>query len=382
MLYGNITRNIIILSTEDLIMCTSILQLVSLYNIDYNLKKVVPRSIEVEDAKQYISDLSNRMITYKNIREYLPKSLTSEVISKILELINNFHAYQQAAATSTNKGSLSIQPIYNTIATKLLTEQLIAQTKYKQITEIHKGSLIQSLLESDDEYIYILALVEHNRFIDDNDLKYKIGMPDSEKVALKSARLHLTKNGTIKKIFLSDSHPKISEYWYDGFLDLYEAKDDAKNTENAYNALADALKNSLSYKYKPDYAELKNSLNVYFSHQISFTHDECINFLLDSYVPVSPDLNIDELKGKLIKTSSKYDFDSIFCIDIKNIESKLKNRKYKVNDNIELRIKKPVQQLKSNIYTFELETGEKVLCINNVDKDILEKFNFNNIQLE
>lgn len=357
------------------------LQLVSLHNINIDINQAVPRSIGLDDAREYILALSNKMIDYKNIREFKTKSIETGVIYKIMEMCSSLYSHQQTAMTSDRNQNISFVSIHNKIAEKLLIEQSIAQDKYKKLTDINKGSLIQSLLESPEEYIYILALVDHNKFIDEKDLKYKIGMPDSDKAALKTARIHLTKEGSIKKIYLSDSRPKISEYWYDGFLDLIESKDDISNTKFAYNALETVLRTTLSKNYSADYNELKNALDMYFTHNNNYTHADCVGFLVDTYEPVADNLNMESLKKNLEDCNTNNIFDTVFSIDTSAIKSKLKNRKYKVNSNIELNIKSPIEKLKENIYTDKLLTEEKVLIIKNVDEKVLKQFNFNKIDL-
>jgi hypothetical protein len=357
------------------------LQLISLHNINLDSENVISRNIEINDAQDYVLTLSNRMMSYKNIREYNIKSLTTEVVSQIITICTSFTTYALSALTTQDAKPYSYSEVYDIIVQRLLREQIDARRKYQQLTNIKNGNLIQSLLETDEEYIYLIALVEHNKFIDNSDFKYKIGMPDDDKVALKSARFHLTKDGTIKKIYLTDSSPKISDYWYDGFLDLSEAKDNIANTKFAYNAIETILRNTLSSKYSTDYNELKNALNIYFTHNECYTHNACIGFLLDSYEPFGNDFDKDTLKKKLTDCISNYDFDTAFSIDTTAIKSKLKNRKYKVNSNIELNIKNPIEKMEENIYTDKLSTEEKVLIIKNVDEKILKQFNFKNIDL-
>lgn len=360
------------------------LKLVSLHNIDLdNPTSAIPRDIDIEDAQNYILTLTKKMIKYKNVREYTIRSTTTEVISQILELCTNFKSLDLSAISSENDEitSMSIKYLNDNIADRLLYKQIEAEKKYSHLTEIKKGSLIQSLLELEDEYIFIIALVEHHRFIDDNDLKYKDGMPDDEKVALKSARIHLSKEGNIAHIFLSDTTKKITDYWYNEFLELDETKDDITNTKLAYNKYSSLLRHAVYGKSSSDHEALKNALNIYFSHNNTFSHDECVNFLFDSYEPVNADLDLKSIRDKFSECNNKNIFDNTFTIDTTPIKSKLTNTKYIVNDNIELKIKKPLDTIKNGIYTEELSNGEKVLIINNVDQKTLKQFNFNNIDL-
>lgn len=358
------------------------LKLVSLHNIDLNNpEKAIQRNIGIVDAKEYILSLTRKMLNYKNVREYTVKSLTTEVVSQISKLCTNFKTFELSALSSDNKSDINFNDIHNTIADRLLKKQIEAQKKYAHLTELKKGSLIQSLIENSDEYIFILALVEHHKFIDDVDLTYKAGMPDEDKIALKSAQFHINKDGNINKIFLSDTTMKISDYWCNEFLEVEETIDDITNTKRAYNHYEAILKNTLSIKSPSDHSNLKNALNVYFAHNKSFSHEECVDFLLNDYQPISEDINIEHLREKFSEYNTRKTFDNTFNIDISPIKSKLNNTRYTVNENIELKIKKPFEQMKNNIYSGKLPTGEKVLIINNVDAKTLKQFNFNNIDL-
>lgn len=358
------------------------LKLVSLHNIDFNhTENAVRRDINIEDAQQYILQLTKKMLNYNNVREYKPRSLTKEVIYQVLKLCTCFTSEELSAASTEGGKAVSIESLNDIIANRLLHEQIETEKKHPNLNKVKKGSLIQSLIELEDEYIFIIALVEHHKFIDNTDLKYKIGMPDEDKIALKSARIHLTKNVDITHIFLSDTTNTIRDYWYNGFLELDETVDNVTNTKRAYSHYETILRHSLSSKSPADFSELQNALKIYFSHNDKFSHEDCIGFLFNSYTPIKSDVDISNIKEKFIKSDIKKTFDNTFDINIADIKNKLTNIKYKVNDNIDLKLKKPLEEIKSTIYTYKLPTLENVIIIKNVDSKTLKKFNFNNIDL-
>lgn len=357
----------------------------SLHHIDKENDKVVKKNVSIDDASDYVKDLTAKMISNVHMREYKVKSSPNPVISQILNIIqlafSDANIENAATVLPLKKVDTSDNTPESIISKRLLESQKSAQIKYKQITNIKKGSLIQSLVEKDSELIYIIAVVEHSSFIDEKDLVKKMGLPDASKATLKAARIHFDKTLANTSIFLSDSSKKITEYWYDGFLDLVESINNISNTKRAYNFIKTHLKNKLSGKYKQDYLEYTNSLNVYFSHNDSFNFEECLDFVFASE-PISSDVDVEELKSDIkAQKTSNISFDNVFDVDITDIKTSLSNNRYKLNSNIELKLKAPPDKIKENIYTCKLSDGQVALAITNVDEKILEQFNFLNIEL-
>lgn len=355
---------------------------ISLHHIDKDKHMITKKNVSIADATEYVLELTDKMISNTNMREYKIKSAPNPTISQILNIIKSSlsPASSESAATAINIGTKINSPDY-IISKRLLDSQESAQIKYKKITNIKKGSLIQSLVEKDSELIYIIALVEHSSFIDANDLLKKVGLPDSSKATLKSARFHFDSELSLKNIFLSDSSPKISEYWYDGFLDLIESINNISNTKRAYTFIRGFLSDKLANHSKQDHLEYTNSLNVYFSHNKLFNFDECLDFVFNAD-PINTDLNIESIKIELKnKKNSLKLFDPIFEVDNTDIKNQLTNRKYKLNNNVELKIKSSPDKIKESIYTCRLENGQVVLAIKNVDNKELERFNFFDIDL-
>lgn len=351
---------------------------ISLNHIDKDLEKVTSRIVNIDDAKEYISDLVTKMLENTLVREFQTKDGTNSVISEIINIINTYRTTSQ----DTEIAATSLYSHDEMISLKLLDAQITAQERYKQLTKIKKGSLIQSLIENDNEYIYILALVDHSFFLDESDLAKKMGLPDSKKAALKSARIHLNTNLSINKIYLSDSQTRISEYWYDGFLDLKESKSDILNTKKAYNCIKGLLSENLSANHKPDLLEYNNALNVYFSTKDSFSIDDCLDFVF-SIEPIDDTINKEDLKTKIKERNIAANlFDNTFTVDNTDIKRHLRNIKYTLNTNVELKVKSTDARIKESIYTHKLDNGDLILAIKNVDIKELNRFNFYNINLK
>lgn len=355
---------------------------VSLHHIDKENDAVIVKTVSIEDAENYVKDLTEKMITNVNMREYKVKSSPNPVISQIINIINsNLSVANSESAASISELKIEAPTPELIISRRLLECQKTAQIKYGKITNIKKGSLIQSLIENNSELIYIIALIEHSSFIDENDLIRKMGLPDASKATLKAARIHFNDKLAPTGIYLNDSSKKVSEYWYDGFFDSIESINNISNTKRAYTFIKGHLKNKLAGKSKQDYLEYSNSLNVYFSHNDSFNFDDCLNFVFASE-PISSEINIDELKNYIKGEKTKnISFDNVFDVDTTDIKSSLSNNKYQLNSNIELKLKTPPDKIKESIYTCKLNDGQVALAITKVDKKVLEQFNFLDIEL-
>lgn len=350
---------------------------ISLDNIDRENNKIISRKIDINDAKDYINSLIEKILHTDKKREFESKkvSYTMSVINQIVQRYVIKDLVASTTETSVQKESTDSYLNFTTfISQKLLQEQLIAQNKYKHLNEIQKGSLVQALVLHDNKIIYLSCLVEHTTFIDENDLKYKIGLPTSDKATLKSCIIYHSIEGDIDNIYLTDSRSKFTEYWYDGFLELFEKHSDRTNTKQAYNLIKSHITNGLSKSSKADCNALTNSLNVFFSQTHDFTFDNCLDFLFNEYKPQNAELNLTQLRDKIENKATSIKLDTVFAIDNSDIELSLKNTKYYVTDNIELKLKTPKKNLNDYIYSDKLKSNEKILVIRNINEETYSKF--------
>lgn len=365
------------------------IKLISLHNLYLEgVGRAVKRKVNADDALDFIDNLINTIEASNETREYIVVSLESEVVSSIMRICTSYKAFSQSAPTADTTDfnektrNVSYDLIFQRIAEKLLRAQLECQKKHVGINRPQRGNLIQTLVDKNDSYDFIVALIDSKRFIDENDLKYKTGMLEGKENTLKCAKFTIDKESfNINKILLSDTTNKIPEYWYYDFLDLQETRSDIKNTKCAYDSLSGIIDQSLKTKFKPDCQEIKNALNVFFVHNECFSIEGCVDYLLNNYEPIDNKWDKNELKNKLLHCNSDNIFDNNFVINDKDIKNKLQNIKYPVNSNIELKIKRPIECLNESIYADESPTGEKVLVLTNVDVNTLKKFNFKNIDL-
>ncbi|MEW8956028.1 hypothetical protein, partial [Clostridium sp.] len=346
--------------------------------IDLSTETIIPKNPNQNSANNYIPILIDKILSDNNIRNFTVNSYNSQVIKTILNILSTAKSYDESAISGYSTNEFIEQ--FDCISNQLLESQKIAQDKHHGFTQIKKGSLIQSVLEITNGYIYLLALVDHNKFLDENDLSDKNGLP-YEKAAFKSALIYTDNSYNIEKISLTDNNQKISEYWYETFLDLNEAKSDKLNTKHAHTLIGQVISNCLKTKYPADNSNFKNALNSYFFNKPNFKFDDCVDFLFENYEPINPNLDIDVVKSKVKDMASRASFDKFFTIDKKEIKSKL-SPTYELNEKIKLKFNCPLDKIKEKIYVMEIDGGEKVLAIESVDLKILKQFNFKNINLE
>lgn len=346
----------------------------------------IRKNVDVNNGKEYMLNLISNIKKSPETREYQIISDTKEVVNIILKICNCIYTYEEAAADKPegDNPQLTINNLLDRISLRLIESQFKTSRKHSGINHPKKGNLIQAFIEDENEFQFMISLIDSKKFIDENDLKYKSGMLEGEQNTLKSAYFAIDKNNYfVKNIFLSCSKDSaISQYWYDEFLELQEVRSDKKNTSTAYNSISTILSNKLSRKYNSDFLELKNALNVYFLHNDTFSYSDCINSLIDGYVPINDSLNKNELKMSLDECRNKGLFDCKFCINNDDIRNKLVNAKYKVNSKIELKIKTPPEKMKDYLYTKKMNDGELVIVLRNIDESMLKKFNFDNIDLD
>ncbi|MDG6893968.1 hypothetical protein G6Z26_04470 [Clostridium perfringens] len=354
----------------------------SLHTIDKNEDTAKQRDIKIEDAQKYVQSLINKLISNESKREFeiVSESHVANNVKLIAQSLNL--AFEESASTLTPENSTNHSCIEmpcefmeksDLIASRLLEAQKKSQEKYGAFTDIKSGGLIQGLALAENSYVYVISFIDHSSFIDENDLLEKIGLP-KDKATLKSAIFYLGLDFSFDKIYLSDSRINMTEYWYDYFLELKETRTDIVNTKNAYNHIAKVLSKSLYANDKPDFIALKSVLDVYFSQKKEFNLNACIDFMFSNYQAQNDNIDFEQLKRKIRKNDSiAQKFDSEFIINITDIKRKLKNQKFEVTDNIELKLKNPKENLQDYLYSTTID-DEKVLVIKNISEKAFDLF--------
>ncbi|ENV36376.1 hypothetical protein F959_02906 [Acinetobacter venetianus RAG-1 = CIP 110063] len=296
---------------------------------------------EKKDFSLYLNTLINEILLNEKGRSYSFVSDTEEVFSCINEILKG--------------GDWEI--LSEKIASKLNRCEIEKQEKVSGIATLKKGNLIQVIGAKDDKIICVLTKVENDPYIDEDSLDLSSGLPVKKNRVQKSCYIEFDKKTSFMEMILSDSLPKISEYWWSSFLASIPVIESLENTKKAYLAIDDLLKRKIKSKSDTDYWYLRNDINSYFSNKEAFLFNEVVE-IFESYKADNEDVKeflpvfIEELK-KLPRTKK---FDTQFDLDTKDISARLK-RKIVLDPNIELRITGGIADIKEKIIPDKDEKG-------------------------
>jgi len=319
----------------------------SLHHIDLTQDEIPASPItEEEDLNDYIKTLVRGIRSSKNNRRYKFKSETTQVAAAIKAIIN------QGDYESNTQ----------IIAARLLDREKITQEKISPMRkEIQKGSLLQSYLSVDGVDFVIITKVDHNAFIDEFDLKKKIGLPFEKKV-LKSCIVKISEN-EISKVIVYDTQSRISTYWWQEFLELEEIVTDEQNTRSAFKAVDSVLTRNVKKKHPADHIFLRNALVGYFRTHDEFDYDDLLDYMIGVLKPDDSDLNIDRLRTKLENLPRSKHFDRRFSIISSEIKARQRKKVISLHENIDLNIKSDIEDLEEIIKPYIGNDNKKYLMI-------------------
>lgn len=331
--------------------------------IDYVNENVYNRDTP-EIFNEYIMELITHINSNNNVRAYKTSSNSTEVISCVLDILQNEHDAEFVMQKN------------DVIAQRLLRKEKEAQSRVSSMNiNVKKGSLIQALIfdETREVYLYLLAKVEHSDFIDDYDYSFKTGFSKDKKTIWKSCLIDLfNPNADIfdAKVY-SDTKAR---YWSHKFLELEEVISDETNTINAFKSIEGVLNRSIKKESKQDYIIIRNAFISYMKSNEHIDYNNMIDNILGDYVPCEIDeskLNV--LKTKLYELPTKRNFDYQFTSVPRAINARI-GKVYKVNTGIEVKITDGIPNLRDTIKAFQTSDGNRYLQIKTTDIDTYESF--------
>ncbi|MGO9018138.1 MAG: hypothetical protein ACLQVJ_07270 [Syntrophobacteraceae bacterium] len=318
-----------------------------LHHIDLtsDLVRTVTGAGDASDVTDYIRTLLGKVTSEKNKRTFEFASETSEVRAVIPKI----------------KDEASFDSGAQAIANRLHRIEKETQDRYDHITTIHKGSLLQVYLNTNGTNTFIVTKVDHNAFLDESDLRRKVGLP-FERHVLKAAIIELGEDSEIQRVLVYDSNASISTYWWQHFLELTEINTDEYNTKISFNAIDGVLTKTVKKEHPSDYTFLRNNIISYYRTQPAFSIDGLVEHAIGEYEPEDPTLNMDEVKKKIMELPEKKKFDTKFKIERKVITARFK-RHIALHEKIDLYLKEDVENLEEVITAFEDPTGDKFIRI-------------------
>jgi len=318
----------------------------SLHRIDLNEEEIGDRLAIKDDSDfdQYVLKIVDDMYELPSYKSFKFSSSETEIS-------------RQAALMSVESWDERSQ----FIARRLLRIEKLAQERVKQMVSLRTGSLVQIYAEVDGQRNLIVTKVDHSAYLNETNLKKQLGLPESQRVQ-KTAIISFEEDHSVSGIRISDTNRKISQYWWQEFLEAEELHSAEKNTLLAFDAIDKELRKTVRKKSKSDFWTLRNAVISYFRTSESCTFDRLIDVVFKDYQPDSPDLKMDGFISKVKEMPNKYNFDSQFDIAPSAIKAKI-HRQIKLAENLELKFTGEVQGLNALIDAGELDNGRKFIRI-------------------
>lgn len=323
--------------------------------------------------EEYITDLIKKSRSNKNKRAFKFASDKVELNTLVMEMINSGFDRELMIKNSDR------------IAKRWFDKEKNTQERYNHLMNLPKGSLIQSCFQTKDSFLYLIAKIEHEAFIDEKEYNRQVGLP-FEKRILKTCIIEVVDTGAsyeenedgvlvfeIDNIYVTDSNNKIAAYWYQAFLELEYLNTNEVNTKDAFTAI-DREINKIKKLSPADHTLLRNNLIGYFQTQGDFTIDNVIEHVFGEYQPKDHNLDLDKYKNNIRMLPEKNKFDSQFSI----IKNAIKARRFfDVNDKIEIRLKAHIDRMRDVVFSEE-KRGKKYLVIETENEEVYELFKYRN----
>lgn len=328
---------------------------IQLVKIDHNNNCVNFETIgEQENVKQYVMEMLETISCNEGEREYVFKG--SEETMRIY--LNKF-------LIENDKEKITLK-----IAQRLLDKEILAQTKYANITQIQKGIMLAALCNmTGREYKVIIAKADYSEFLEEATGEKRNGLPTRKKI-FKSFIANVTKLDdvyTISRMVTFDVNSSQAKYWYSDFLDLEAKLDDEANTTRAFDEINARVLTPIKKVSKEDYWCLYNATLRYMRSDGEFDIEYYTNEILGKYTPIHSMINANDLSRKAFELPEKRKFDKKFTKVPKAIKKKIKAI-ITLTEDISLSVADNSNpSLKNIIKPHEDEEGHKFIMVKSVE---------------
>ena len=198
---------------------------------------------------------------------------------------------------------------------------------------------------------FVIIKIDDDEFFDETDLRLKTGLTASKTRLQKAAVVSFASDNTVSELILSDSKPKITEYWYLYFLLAEQLTDSETNTKNAFNAIDSLLNREVKKVSSIDYWFLRNEVINHFRNEEAMAYDELVE-KIKKHNPENKKFKdkFDDFVKKFedLPKKSPNPFDTQFDLESGAIKARMVKNVF-LDDNFELRIKGEIANLKSRV---------------------------------
>lgn len=344
----------------------------SVYLINYEGNRIEEKDIP-EDFNKFVEDLIVATNANKSVRRFKPRSQATEVINLVRGIISDAASGKDSEIILSNIKAKFEDIAKRSLRTEVDTQEMIS----KMGRNVKKGSLVQALIikEETNDFIFLIAKVEHSGFIDDIDFKSRTGfsseqnkiwktcvfdcLVNDEQIIIESAKIHLDSS---------------SKFWQNSFLELDEMKGDEANTNTAFKNIDTVLARYVKTKSPSDYVVLRNTVIGYFKNPQHFDYDNMVETVFENYSPTDLDQGAyKSIKEKIKELPDKMDFDRQFNSVPSAINARIK-KIYQVYQGIEIKINDYVGEIKETIQSVEESTGERFIKIKATNVETFNAF--------
>ncbi|KDN14130.1 hypothetical protein BGI40_03745 [Snodgrassella communis] len=327
---------------------------VSLHDMDIENNKV-KKSIPVEsDDNKNLLEYTTKVIT----EIYTPPKRQTQIRGQYYTFSNEDELIPRYLK-QINQDPTAWERLTEKIAEKLLSIEVKVYDKVANLNGLREGSLLQAHFTFKNEQKIALIKIDTNQILD-KVLKIRDGLPINTRVQ-KVAVISFDSSNTITSLLLSDTNSKITEYWRDTFLNSEPVQTNEQNTKNAFNAIDTFLTRKIKPTSKQDFYYIRNKVILDFRKK-SFEFNNLVSDL-QNYEPIDPTLavNFNEFLSEFEQLpQGKKKFDTQFEIDPTMIKARLTKQQMVIDNNFDLVIKTPVDDLKTVLGVDDDDRGKYV----------------------
>ncbi|PZQ29010.1 MAG: hypothetical protein DI562_09725 [Stenotrophomonas acidaminiphila] len=282
-------------------------------------------------------------------------------------------AYQ--LSSSTTEFATSLNSFYQAqglaaaeawaLAARLLRIEVQTDSKYGHLnasgSHIRKGSFLQYMYSENSQFHYLGVKVDHHAFIDEQDLRKKIGLGQTQKL-FKACRVTFGANGVPQGALVFDTNARPSAYWWREFWELKELRSDQHNTETAIKSVIKCL-NSIRRSAPTDYTHLRNAAVTAFKQSGPLDFTVFVDNIFTNYQPVEP--SIADVFPKMVQKIRGLPTTSRFDVQFNLVPGAVpfKRMNVAVSEEISLSYNEDVANLDEKIWSSRTQDGRDVVVI-------------------
>ncbi len=286
-----------------------------------------------------------------------PQHRAYQLASTMTEFATSLSGFYQAQSLAT--------PGAEALAQRLLRIEVQTDEKYAHLnpsgTHIRKGSFLQYMYSEHSLFHYLGVKVDHHAFIDEVDLRKRIGLGQTQKL-FKACRVTFDANGTPKETLVFDTNARPSAYWWREFWELRELRSDRHNTETAIRGVIQCI-NRIKKSAPTDYTHLRNAAITAFKQASALDFTAFVDSIFANYQPVEPALAkmLPKLVNDIRQLPTTKKFDAQFTLVPAAVPFKRMN--VAVSDEISLSYNEDLANLDDNIWSSKTHDGKDVVVI-------------------